>query len=298
MIVRTISDPAELPGEAAEFKRRHFAQVFGALWERVYGQSPVMEPGEEALIVEADGRVAGWVHFRKQTYCLKFRGFAVHPDFRSRGVARRIMRELTDIGIAHHRSLLSGGEKPSDIGLMFLKSPAYLDAEREGEAFAFGKFLKKTGFTARACNAPGLDAQGAAGAAAYRELYPDLGGCLKVFKQPIVDAGVELNDAAKAELSRLTPEETAVVMKGLDAKLGHYHGSGRVSYRYDLCPICAYTGSSEQNSDNCKKCCIYLTCLEPFREMGRFKEDYEVSGAYFEEVRNFLRRRQAPDARK
>ena len=75
---------------------------------------------------------------------------------------------------------------------------------------------------------------------------------------------------------------------GLQAKLRNYEKSGRVSYRYDICPICAYMGSSEQNDENCEKCFIRQTCFEPFRNPGRFKEDYEVSGAYFEAVRQFL----------
>ncbi|OGL74390.1 hypothetical protein A3C96_03800 [Candidatus Uhrbacteria bacterium RIFCSPHIGHO2_02_FULL_60_10] len=290
MIFRTITNPAELPSEAADFKKRHFQEVFGELWGPVYDQSPTIADGEEVLVAEIAGRPAGWVHYRRQPYCLKFRGFAVHSDFRGQGVARLLLQELTNVGIAYHRNMTASGAKPTDIGLMFLKSLVYFDADRDGEVFAFGKFLKKSGFAPHAYNAHELDPEEAAGIEAYRRLYPDLKNRLKVFKKKIVDTGVELKDAAKAELLKLTPEELAVVTHGLDVKLGSFEKSGRVSYRYDLCPICAYTGSSEQDSDNCKKCCIYLTCLEPFREQGRFKEDYEVSGAYFAAMLDFLRR--------
>jgi GNAT superfamily N-acetyltransferase len=234
------------------------------------------------------------VHFRRQTYDIKFRGFTVRPEFHGQGVAKMLLRELAAIGKVHHDDATASGEKPNDIGLMFLKSLVYFDADRDGEAFAFGRFLKKAEFTAHAYNALDLDAEEIAGIEAYQRLYPELKDRLKIFRLPIVDTGIKLKDEAKAELLKLSPEELAVVMHGLDVKLGSFERNGRVSYRYDLCPICKYMGSSEQNSDNCKRCGIYLTCMEPFREQGRFKEDYAISAAYFTAMRDFLLRRNTP----
>lgn len=289
MLFKKITDPSEMPREIVEFKRRHFKDVFGGLWGSVYDRSPAIADGEEVLVVEIDGEPAGWVYFQRRPYFIKFRGFAVRPEFRSMGISKILMGLLADIGIEHHRTLVARGEKPADIGLMFLKSQVYFNAEGEGEAFAFGRFLKKAGFAACAYNMHEIDAEEVAGIDAYKRLYPDMKGRLKVFKKAVVDTGVRLKDEAESELMRLSPEELAVVMHGLDVKLGNYGSSGRLSYRYDLCPICAYTGSSEQDSDNCKKCCIRMTCMEPFRDKGRFKEDYEVSRAYFEAMRDFLR---------
>jgi GNAT superfamily N-acetyltransferase len=262
--------------------------VFGKFWRDVYDRSPELADGEEVLIAEDGGHTAGWVHFRRSTYCIKFRGFTVHPDFRGQGVAKLLLAGLTDIATRHHHALIASGEKPNDIRLMYLKSLVYLDAEEPGERFAFGRFLKRLGFTAYVFNKIELDEEEVAAEQAYAKLQPGMAKSLKVFKRLVVDGGVELKDEAKAELLRLTPEQLAVVMQGLNVKLGNLDRSGRISYRYDLCPICAHMGSSEQDSAACRRCFIYVTCMEPFREKGRFKEDYEVSGAYFREMRRFL----------
>lgn len=288
MRIKILSNAVELPPEAAEFKKRHFQDVFGGLWESVYNQNPASEQDEKILIIEDGAKTAGWVQFQEHDYCIKFKNFSVHPDFRGQGIARMLMERLAQVSVSHHHELLAAGEKPADIGLMFLKSLVYFDADHEGEAFAFGKFLRRFGFIPYPYNKNDISGEERAGIAAYAKLYPELASRLKVFKKITVNTGVELKESTKNELLQLAPEEWEVTMRGLAVKLGNYAKSGRVSYRYDLCPICAHMGSSEQDDENCGKCFIRQTCFEPFRKPARFKEDYEISGAYFEAVRQFL----------
>jgi len=291
MKFRIISDEAYLPPELEVFKERHYQDIFGEQWLQVHDKSPTIAEGESVLIVEIDGRTAGWVHFRYDTYSVKFRGFAVQPNFRGQGVAGRLVSCLTEIGKWHHQMLVTTRQKPTDINLMYLTSLVYLDGDSADEAYAFGRFLKRMGFTPYTYNKLQLDPEELAARDAYAQLYPESADQLMVFRRLIVDDGVEFSPEAKSELLRLTPEQLAVVMHGLDVKLGNFERSGRVSYRYDLCPICAHLGSSEQDDSACQQCFIYITCLEPFREPARFKEDYQISNAYFQAMRVFLQRR-------
>ncbi|MBI2473233.1 GNAT family N-acetyltransferase [Candidatus Uhrbacteria bacterium] len=288
MQLRLVTNAEHLPEEMIEFKRHHFQDVFSQQWKRVWEQSSLLSENEEVLICEINGRVAGWVSFQKQVYYLKFRGFAVHPHFRGCGVSRMLMSELTRIGIDHHKNLMATGQKPADIRLMFLKSSVYLDVQQQGEAFSFGKFLKNEGFKAYSYNKNEIDQEERVAIEVYQDLYPEFIGCLKVFKLPIIDDGIHFKNETKKELLRLVGKDLEVVIQGLNVKLNNYGRSGRVSYRYDLCPICAYMGSSEQNDDACKRCPIFTTCLEPFRETARFKEDYEISYRYFTAMLKFL----------
>lgn len=286
MPIVIVSDVTALPEEIDLTRQHHFQEIFRSSWRDVYGQSPLLEKNEKSLMVVWDGELAGWVHFQKGIYNLRFRNFYVHPKFRGRQIARLMLQNLSAIGTTHHQQLLQTGAKPSDIGLMFLQSLIYPDGEQDGEVFAFGKFLKKMGFSSYHYNKGGVTPEEAAAIACYEKM--SIAQTLRTFRLRIVDDGVTLKASTQAELLRMSAEARAVVLNGLSWKIGHYAKSGRVSYRYDLCPICKFVGSSEQNSDNCKKCPIHETCFEPFREIGRFKEDYEISGAYFQAVLNFL----------
>lgn len=276
----------EVPKEIAITKQRHFREIFESSWLEIFWHSPLLYPGEILLLLEEQGQPIAWVQFQPGIYCLRFRNFYVDPVFRGQGLAKVLMSNLCELGTRRHWELLKTGAKPPDIGLMFLQSLVYPHGEQAGEAFAFGKFLRKNGFQPYHYNKNNVTPEESAAIACYENQR--LGKTLMTFKRKIVDDGITLKASTQAELLRLSAGEREVVLKGLNWKVGHYTQSGRVSYRYDLCPICKFMESSEQNSDNCKKCPIYETCMEPFREIGRFKEDYEVSGAYFQAMKDFL----------
>ncbi|OHA06808.1 MAG: hypothetical protein A2934_03860 [Candidatus Sungbacteria bacterium RIFCSPLOWO2_01_FULL_47_10] len=272
-----------------EKKKEHFQNIFGRHWMRVFEKSPVLDESEKILLAEDGGHIAGWAHFTEKTYSVRFRNFFVQPEFRGKGVASFLMARLAEIGALHHNRLLKTGKKSADILLMFLDSLIYPAEDGEGEEFAFGKFLKKMGFTPHPFNKGAVSEEERAAVDCYDLVRPGLSAALRIFRKKIVDEGIVLKDSTREELLRLSPDEYRLVLDGLDRKLAHYADSGRISYRYDICSICAHVGSSELDSTNCRKCMIRNMCFEPFRTDGRFKEDYQVSAAYFEEVRTFLR---------
>ena len=281
-----------VPQEIIDFKITHYKKIFKEAWQAVYNASPVLDKNEEILLIIDSGLVVAWCNYQKNIYNVRIRGFTVRPECTGRGVAKKLMHELEKIAISYHYFLLKAQKKPSDIGLMYLKSLIYLDPPDESKqdlpALQFGSFLKKMGFVPCLFHKDDLSPEEIEAMKIYQQLYPDPADQLRVFKKKVVDGGVALRDDIKQELQSLTPEQWDIVMGGLNWKLGHYTKSGKVSFRYDLCPICADMGSSEQDSENCKKCYIYLTCQEPFRAHARFKEDFEVSGAYFSAMKEFM----------
>lgn len=287
-----LADENRVPGIVSRIKKEHFREIFGREWKKVYDESPLLLPDEKILLLEHLCECVAWVCFTESVYRVKFRGFTVNPATRGRGLGGLLFGELENIAIRRHDSLLRTGGKPEDIRLMYLDSLVYPEPKAAGEEkifhFQFGAYLKSRGFTAHEYSKNGLIPEETAAIEAYGKRNAEAAGRLKVFRKCVVDGGVSLNEEAKKELARMNAREREVVGRGLAWKLGHYGKTGRVSYRFDLCPICADIGSSEEESGNCRKCYIYRTCREPFREPGRFKEDYLVSCAYFQAVREFL----------
>lgn len=296
MVIRHISDSAEIPDELIDFKIEHYQEIFKEDWEKVYTPTSLESEGKEMLIILDNcrpfGKVAGGCVFKKNTYSVQFEDFAILPEYRRKGYSRKLMQELENITERHHYDLLNSGKKPNDINLMYLRSLIYLDNDDSGKAvqphLQFAFFLRKAGFNPYVHNKYELSEKEEIALQLYHKNYPEQADNLRVFKKEIVNEGVILKPDSRQELLVLDERQWKIVMGGLNWKLGNYGKTGKVSYRYDLCPICADMGSSEMNSDNCQKCYIYKTCMEPFREVGRFKEDFEVSDAYFSEMRSFM----------
>lgn len=288
MRIERLEGAEALPLELCVHKRPHFQNVFGPYFETMLAASPLLGKDECTLVCYKGDQVVGWVQYTLSMYHLTFRNFTVIPLYRGRGIARRLMAELRDIAANHHHDLVKSGEKPDDIHLMYLKSMIYLDADRDAEPFAFGKFLRKMGFQAHAYNRREITNEERTACDVYLALYPNHIDDLKVFKMLVVDDDVCLDNLTCAELVKLSPAQLRVVREGLRVKLGNFERSGRVSYRYDICPICKAMGSSEQDDSACRQCYIYRTCMAPFREHARFKEDYQVSARYFQAMQDFL----------
>lgn len=120
------------------------------------------------------------------------------------------------------------------------------------------------------------------------EFYPEADrlGHNGVLSVAIIERCTRLTVEARNELRKLTPEQRALVLKGLDVKLGHFEKTGKLSYRYDICSICADVGSTEDDP-HCDECYIEISCKAPF-ERG-FEEDMDKGYEYFGEMRDFLR---------
>jgi hypothetical protein len=94
-----------------------------------------------------------------------------------------------------------------------------------------------------------------------------------------------LSKTVKEELRALTPEQREIVLKGLRSKMGHYDKTGKISYRYDICPVCADVGSTQEDP-KCDQCYIMISCQVPFDE--GFKEDPIRSAEYFRAMLTFI----------
>ena len=81
---------------------------------------PQMRDGRGSLLVaRLDGRIAGCVHLDcdtppNQRHRAEVRKLLVHPDFRRRGIARRLMFALEELALRHGRTLLTLDTRTGD----------------------------------------------------------------------------------------------------------------------------------------------------------------------------------------
>lgn len=303
-----IIEDSKIPKELIDFKILHYKEIFKDKWEKVFNENPSLAEEEKIIILKDLDRIVGGCVIRKGIYSLKFKDFVILPEGRGKGCARILMEELEEMAIKHHKALIETRKKPKDIKMMYLRSLVYLDSNNPEEAkipaLQFANFLRKFDFQPYMPNEHAypydtyeLSKEEKTAIEIYKEVYPDLANRLKIFKKLVVDEGVELRDEIKDELIKLKeiPDKWKIVIGGLNWKLGHYQKSGEVSYKYNICPICADmrvkdVTSKIKTSKPCqaKDCYIYETCMEPFRETGFFKEDNEISSAYFKAMKGFM----------
>lgn len=88
------------------------------------------------------------------------------------------------------------------------------------------------------------------------------------------------------ELVALTPRQRGTVLLGLSRKLQHYKTTGRLSYRYEVCPVCIEMGSTEGNPQ-CDSCYIKISCKKPF--VDGFRDDPLKGYEYFSAMEDFLK---------
>ena len=302
MNIEQILEESEIPQVLIDFKIQHYKEIFGQQWEKVFQAGQSLEKGEKMFVLKNLGTVVGGCAIKKNTYALQLRNFSILPGFTGKGFARKFMQSLEEIAKNHHYELIKSDRKPKDIDLMYLRSLVYLDYDNPEAAslpaLQFGRFLDRLSFSPCAYNKHELSGEEKIAVEVYKELYPNLADRLRVFKKLVINKGVELKPESKQELLKLNKQQWDVVMSGLNWKLGHYRKSGEVSYKYNVCPICENMGRKDtiiteemlKSSRPCpaEDCYIYLTCMEPFRKAGRFKEDFEVSNAYFSAMRDFM----------
>lgn len=92
------------------------------------------------------------------------------------------------------------------------------------------------------------------------------------------------------ELKRLTPRQQNIVLKGLRSKLDHYHKTQKISYRFDVCPVCKDMSVKEKSG--CDSCYIYKSCQAPFTD--GFLKDHKAAYRYFSEMEDFIRNKTWP----
>jgi hypothetical protein len=109
--------------------------------------------------------------------------------------------------------------------------------------------------------------------AMQNERMPDEGGIMDLPKE------------AALELKKLSPGERRIVLEGLQRKLWHLERTSRLSYKYEVCPVCNDIGSTEE-SPKCGGCYIQIACKHPF-EAG-FRDDQAIGETYFRNMLAFM----------
>jgi hypothetical protein len=109
---------------------------------------------------------------------------------------------------------------------------------------------------------------------------------LRYVARPKPEPVFDLPDFVTEELDRMSKVQFMTVAAGLAGKLGAYEKTGRVSYRYDLCPVCSQMGSTVEDDSACQKCYIHATCRLPFQQ--GFKESTTRSLEYWRAVQHYL----------
>ena len=293
-----IIEDNKIPDEIMEFKIQHYKDVFSLDYESILNTNVNLPKTQKILILKEDGRVAGSCTIIKSIYDVKFKDFSILPFARGKGYAKILMGKLEEVAIEHHNSLIESGLKPKDIQLMYIRSLIYLNSDDLTDtlhALEFGKYLKSIGFNPCAPNAYEYLKDEFKAAELYKKLYPTYN--FKVFKKLVYNNGIELSDKIKTELDILksNKDKYDIVLNGLNWKLGHYSKSGEVSFKYNICPICKDMDtdipsilSVGEHPCPTEGCYIYNACMEPFRSVGFFKENNEVSGAYFQAMKDYL----------
>ena len=94
-----------------------------------------------------------------------------------------------------------------------------------------------------------------------------------------------LSPDVKDELRALTDTQRKIVIYGLRRKLEHYRTSGRLSYRYEVCPVCIDMKSTQENP-KCDDCYIKISCKKPF--VDGFRDDPVKGFEYFSSMEVFI----------
>lgn len=94
-----------------------------------------------------------------------------------------------------------------------------------------------------------------------------------------------LSDDVKTELRKLNQGQRNIVLKGLNSKLNHFEKTGKLSYSYDICPVCVDMGSTLEKPC-CGDCYIKISCKIPFD--CSFSDDRYESYKYFTLMEFFL----------
>lgn len=97
----------------------------------------------------------------------------------------------------------------------------------------------------------------------------------------------ELRREAVAELVAMDARQRALVLGGLRNKLDHFGRTGRLSYAYEVCPVCQDMGSTEA-APRCDDCYIRAACQAPF--VDGFRDDPAAGVAYFRSMLRVLER--------
>lgn len=267
--------PEQFPPEIVSFIRKHYLEIFGENAAQVYLASLIDNESALSFVARDGFRVLGGYRMLKRDYSAQILDFVVLPAAREKGLGRKL------IDHAKERASLSAA-KPS-LKIELEKPTIFLDTRIYPEDNEFVLFLRKMGFLSWEPYIPML---GEAEWIAYNE-YKKAGKQPKSFRRRIWHGSI-LSHSVERELDELTARQAKIVLSGLDKKLSHFAKSSKLSYKYEVCPICRDIGSTV-NNPKCGECYLELGCKAPF--FRGFRHDPQVGAIYFTQMRSYLERR-------
>jgi len=268
-----------IPKRFVDAQWSHYFDVFDDEYKQVWDQSWTagMCRNEQAVLLRDDHQddaIVGGFLIQERDLDLRLRGFMVLESFRGHGYARPLLQEIDNIA----RAWLSQRDASLVCRMGVVTTVPY---PRESE---FSRFLQSQGWGVL----PAADPQDEAEEKAAR-LYEKRGLTdLVRLRRVAVDRGVVLPQEVQDELRDLDGKQRLLVVAGLDGKLSHFRRSGKVSYSYTHCPVCADVGMQPDGKGDCTKCYIPITCQLPFHPEHGLRDDHLLGAAYWYGVRQFL----------
>jgi len=270
-----------IPKRFVDAQWSHYFDVFDDEYKQVWDQSWTagMCRNEQAVLLRDDHQddaIVGGFLIQGRDLDLRLRGFMVLESFRGHGYARFLLQAIDNVA----SKWVADQQPPMECRMGVVETVLY---PRESE---FSRFLLSKGWEALPVTGPKDSAEAEA-----QRLYERQGLSLKDLvrlRRVAVDQGVVLPQDVREELRGLDERQRLLVVAGLDGKLSHFRRSGKVSYSYTHCPVCADVGMQPDGKGDCTKCYIPITCQLPFREERGFREDHLLGSAYWYGVRQFL----------
>jgi len=264
--------PEQFPPEIVSFVRKHYWEVFGDGAAQVYLASLIDNKSALSFVARDGFRILGGYRMLMRDYSAQILDFAVLPAARG----KRLGREL----IEHAKERASLHTARPHLKIELEKPTIFLDTRIYPEDNEFVSFIRKMDFLSWEPYIPML---GEAEWIAYNE-YKKAGKQPKSFRKRIWHGPI-LSHAVERELDGLTEKQARIVLSGLDKKLGHFAKSNKLSYKYEICPICKDVGSTIDDP-KCEECYLRLGCKTPF--FRGFRHDPQVGAIYFTQMRSYL----------
>jgi len=270
-----IREVQEWPGKLAENRRQHYLEVFEpscrveALFMLLHSAA---FPCRMFVLYEGTVVLGGFkFHVRApfqlwSPWSVTMFDFAILPEAQGKGAAKQLLEHAERVAQNTHRAQCKRGKPPWGQA-MFLSSWPYPMGQFAGFLMSRG-FVQYPFYAPRATDFEWVSAQ----------VYDKP---VHTYRKMVVAGGI-LSPEVIEELDILDARQRGIVLGGLKAKLGAYcEEGGKLSYRYDVCPICKDVGSTLENP-KCEECYLKVGCKVPFNH--GFRHDPEMGAYYFGEM--------------
>jgi hypothetical protein len=266
------------PPEMTQFVRNPYWEVFTKSAAPVYAASLIDNLQARTYVATQGTTVLGGYRILEREWSSQILDFAVLPAARGKQVASKLMFHIRE-------------------GIAYDKQRIFLDTRVYRSDNPFTKFLVSMGFQTYKPYHPGFSEAEWLAYKVYQDqlvrlenglgyrLHDDDVIKIVAHRMLVIERDL-LHDHIKSELKSLTSHQKEIVLNGLKGKLGHFKKSSKLSYQYDVCPICKDIGSTVENP-KCGECYLKIGCKEPFHL--KFRHDPQVGALYFTQMEKYLK---------